>query len=306
MKAIEELIDILLMLLPFLWIYLVILLIVFIISLFFIFEKCYKKGYYALIPFFNIYEYMEICHLSWYWGFIPVVNVVVFFASPYLIGYQFGQKEYVRILGIICPVVFFPYIAFSNASYIHPKVDSLNINSVEDIDNLEKKIMIDIENEERNGLLKKENIKVNKKDNVAPQESQKEIWLNQLDSNYSNLAQDDVIVEDVVRINNDIALEQTKIYADADFVELDDFNYDLNVDSIKVVNEIEKNTIMQGKEIAIDNNDYKEIKDEEKTNEEIAFDQKEKRQLVCPKCGSSLIGATSICPGCGMDLKQTI
>lgn len=304
MNTVLKLFEILLEFIPFLWTYFVILSIVFILSLFFIFKKCYKRGYYAFIPFFNIYEYMEICHLSWYWGFIPFVNIIVFFASPYLIGYQFGQKEYIKIFGILCPILFFPYIAFSNASYIHPKIESSFINSVNDIENLEKKIMNDIRNEEQNSIVEQKTVKSNKDSNYDSSQTQKEILLNQLDNNYSKLEQEDIIIDDVININTDIKEEEVKTYANDDFIELDDFNYDLNVDSINIVNEIEKNTIMKGKETAIDNSDYKEIKDEEKTDEEIAFDQKEKRQLVCPKCGSSLIGATNICPGCGMDLKQ--
>lgn len=304
MNFVSNIVDILLKIFPIIGFYLIILSIIFFVSLFFIFKKCYIKGYYAFVPFFNIYEYMKICHLSWYWGFIPVVNIIVFFTSPYLLGYQFGQKEYVKILGIIFPILFFPYIAFSKATYIHPKIDTLNINSIEDVDRLEKKILMDIENEESfEGITENKKV-VKKKDISNLQPSHKEILLDQLDKNYCNLTNGDIIVDDIAIVAPDIKQEQNIIYKDDDFVELNDYKYDSNIDSIESLSEIEKIAIQSGTEVSIDNNDYKEIKEEQKSNEEIAFAQREKRQLVCPKCGSSLIGATNICPGCGMDLKQ--
>lgn len=302
MNIILKLFNSLANLIPILLIYLFILCIVFEVSLYFIFKKCYKKGYFAFIPFFNIYEYMDICHIHWCWGFVPIVNLVIFFVSPYLIGYQFGQKEFVKIMGMLFPIAFFPYIAFSKASYIHPKIQSLHIKNIEDIDNLERKVGLDIEIEKNNNSeISALNFESNKKKDIPKLESKKDILLDQLDKQYANL--DYAIVDDVFQTKANIKEEIPTIYADSDFVELDDFNYESKVDSMSDINVIEKNAVINGLESANDNSEYKEIKEEEKTSEEIAFEQKKKGELVCPKCGSSLIGAINICPGCGMDLK---
>ena len=51
---------------------------------------------------------------------------------------------------------------------------------------------------------------------------------------------------------------------------------------------------------------YKELEQEQKSDEKIAFNQEKQTELTCPRCGSSLIGATTTCPGCGIDIRSIL
>lgn len=108
-----------------------------IISLWKIFEKADKTGYYTLIPFYNIWLLVEIAQLKWYYVFIILSNIFLpvfsfgllsglstivalfgIFSLNYNLAKKFNKDEVLYGIGLtILPVLFYPLLAFSNSEY---------------------------------------------------------------------------------------------------------------------------------------------------------------------------------------------
>lgn len=270
-------------------------------SLFYIFPKAYINKWKALIPFVNIYEFVKLCRIDWYWGFVPVVNLIFFIVSPYLIGYEFSQKKHIKILGVLFPLWFFPYIAFSKASYIHKQLPKMNLNSIEDIDRLEKKIINANNNNQYTTIIDSTFAdNTDSKEHADTSTSNYYDALNKLEHSNDIAKLENTIVEDVYDIpviSNKTSSSESKNGNYGNFFEEADTmdNYIADIE-----NKIQNNNKVQNSDTA----EYKEIETEKLSNEELAFSNKKAQDLVCPRCGSSLIGATNHCPGCGANIKE--
>lgn len=88
-----------------------------------IFEKAGKPGWAAIIPIYNLVVMFEIVGRPVWWiilYFIPLVNVVIGFIVMYDLAKSFG-KDLGFTLGLIfLGFIFYPILAFGGAKYIGP------------------------------------------------------------------------------------------------------------------------------------------------------------------------------------------
>lgn len=94
------------------------------------FEAAGEKGYYALIPYFNIYTLFKITGKRknvWWWIFtiFPYINIFMLFLMLIELGKCFGKhKVWEEGLAALLPYVFFPMIAHQGANYRDPATDN--------------------------------------------------------------------------------------------------------------------------------------------------------------------------------------
>ena len=275
----------------------------FTISMFLIFKKTKINNYYALIPFLNLYYYVVMCELKPIVLLIPIANIFLLIMLPYQLGYEFGQNKIISLLGFFFPLLFFPYIAFSKVEYIHKNYSKLNINSLEDIDKLEKEILENEKAEEtyQNKENKKEKIKKDEKSN----------YVNNLITSIEDksMQQNDELYQD-----EDLQVKKEKVKVTDLMISpsITDLNEDENVDSNNSIDELE-NKLNDNSKIKIEDiSNYKEVKSQEEEVNVIAFgdlsskkDEKEqKHELICPYCHASMIGFHKTCPGCGRNISN--
>ena len=96
-----------------------------------IFEKAGQEGWKAIIPFYNVWVLAEIVGKPGWFGLlmiIPYVGVIISFYIYYLLAKSFG-KDVLFALGLVfLPFIFFPILAFGDAKYIGPPVESHDEN----------------------------------------------------------------------------------------------------------------------------------------------------------------------------------
>ncbi len=89
------------------------------------FEAAGQKGYYAVIPYFNIYVMLKIIKKQkkfWWWFFIifPYINVFMLFLMLIELGKCFGKfKVWEEFMAAVLPFIFFPFIV-KDAKYQDP------------------------------------------------------------------------------------------------------------------------------------------------------------------------------------------
>ena len=80
------------------------------------FEAAGQKGYYSIIPYFNIYVMLKIIRKHkkfWWWFFIvfPYVNIFMLLLMLVELGKCFGRfKVWEEFMAAILPFIFFPFI----------------------------------------------------------------------------------------------------------------------------------------------------------------------------------------------------
>jgi hypothetical protein len=91
-----------------------------IVSIWKVFVKAGRPGWASLIPFYNIYVLLEIADYPGWWFLllcIPLLNLImgpVIFIS---LAKQFGKPWPFGLGLFLLPFVFFPILAFSDATY---------------------------------------------------------------------------------------------------------------------------------------------------------------------------------------------
>jgi len=91
-----------------------------IVSMWKIFEKAGEPGWAAIIPFYNIYIILKISDKPGWWlilFFIPIVNFVIFIITILAFAGKFGKGAGYAVGMILLPIIFFPILAFGDASY---------------------------------------------------------------------------------------------------------------------------------------------------------------------------------------------
>lgn len=86
-----------------------------------IFEKAGKPGWAILIPIYNVIVMLQIVGKPLWWLimlFIPVVNVVFVILIIYNFVLKFDKPAWHTILALFLGVIYYPYIAFSDAQYV--------------------------------------------------------------------------------------------------------------------------------------------------------------------------------------------
>ena len=98
----------------------VIVMIILIVANWKIFTKAGKPGWAILIPIYNIIVMLQIVEKPVWWIvmlFIPVVNIVFAIMIIYNFVLKFGKPGWHVILALVFGVIYYPYIAFSDAKY---------------------------------------------------------------------------------------------------------------------------------------------------------------------------------------------
>ncbi|WP_207798883.1 DUF5684 domain-containing protein [Taibaiella soli] len=109
-----------------------------------IYQKAGFEGWECIIPFYNLYILTKIIGKPSWWMlliFIPIANIVFIVWMVNLLSKSFGKSEGFTVGLIFLGFVFYPILAFGDATYIGPGgysgrsiVDELNSG----LDDLEK------------------------------------------------------------------------------------------------------------------------------------------------------------------------
>lgn len=90
----------------------VIIFIIMTISMWKIFVKNNKPGWYSLIPILNIWTLFEIVDIKGWWSLIPFVNLIFMLVANYKLPIKMGKSSVIGILNIFFPFIVFPILAF--------------------------------------------------------------------------------------------------------------------------------------------------------------------------------------------------
>lgn len=93
---------------------------VLLVSQWIIFTKAGKPGWAVIIPIYNVIVLLQIVDKPLWWFFmflIPIVNIVFGIIVLYNLVLKFGQPGWHVILALFLSIFYFPYLAFSKASY---------------------------------------------------------------------------------------------------------------------------------------------------------------------------------------------
>lgn len=278
--------------LPIIGIYSIIHYLIFCIFLWFIFKKENIKCFFSIIPFVNYYYYFKICKIPFWTFFIPVINIIVIIFMTYRISYQYHFKRKLCWLSIFVPLIFLGIIAFSKRKNRDIAINTVYIKNTKDVDELENHLLKEMNNENyKDKIIPKQTVEEGKKNTDFIDNIERRIN----NDEYVYEEKDETKVVDVLKTENN----------DMEILELNDEDYVLSMDKIDNIESNVNNNFEVDKTIIKDEVEYnlKDIKDKD-----IAFGGKEevdsvskakKDELVCERCGSSLVGANGICPGCG-------
>jgi uncharacterized membrane protein YhaH (DUF805 family) len=97
-------------------------LIIFLIaSLWKVFTKAGKPGWFCLIPFFNLFVMVQIAGRPWWWFllfFVPIINMIVSIIIPFDMAKRFGKGIGFGFGLLFLSFIFYPIIAFDDSVYI--------------------------------------------------------------------------------------------------------------------------------------------------------------------------------------------
>ena len=85
-----------------------------------VFEKADEPGWVALIPIYNLWVLVRISGNPWWWFFgllIPLVNLVVLFIISLGVAKRFGQPFIYGIALFFLPFIFYMILGFSEMQY---------------------------------------------------------------------------------------------------------------------------------------------------------------------------------------------
>ena len=100
--------------------------ILYIVSLWKVFEKAGRPGWEALIPFYNIYRYIKISGSRGWMMFLLVIPIVSLIANIIInlrMAKKFGQSELFGLGISFFGIIFIPILGLGDAEYEHPAGD---------------------------------------------------------------------------------------------------------------------------------------------------------------------------------------
>ena len=123
-----------------------------------IFKTSWKKGYYSLIPMYNLLEILDIVKLSRYFFILlllPIVNILIIYVILYRISIIYKTDRLFALGLIVFPIIFLPVLNYSKSLQIKEE-------KTEDVSNE----MIGLLTEKQMKDLNKEESEDNKVDNI--------------------------------------------------------------------------------------------------------------------------------------------
>ena len=103
-------------------------LILWISSVWKIYEKSGYHGGTCLIPFKNLFIYTKIINKPWWWCVffcIPYVNIIFIILGYHFLSKRFGKNTWFTLGLIVLPFVFSPILGFGESKYTPPTPESL-------------------------------------------------------------------------------------------------------------------------------------------------------------------------------------
>ncbi len=97
-------------------------------SLWKVFTKAGQPGWASIVPIYNIIVILQIVGKPWWWiigMIIPFVNFVVFIMLAVELARVFGKGIGYAIGLILLPFVFYPMLAFGDATYRRPMMPAV-------------------------------------------------------------------------------------------------------------------------------------------------------------------------------------
>lgn len=82
-----------------------------------IFVKAGRPGWYSLIPIFNVWVLFEIAGKPGWWCLIPIFNAIMLIVIPFEIARKFGKTAGFGVGLLLLGIVFYPILAFGDAQY---------------------------------------------------------------------------------------------------------------------------------------------------------------------------------------------
>lgn len=236
-----------------------------------LFKKANEPIWKVFIPLYNFIVLFKILNKPWWIIFIPFVNTIYLMLIPYFIGNYIKANKMISILSIFIPLVLLPSLLKKEENRNIPTNGSAEVKNIllsEEIDKME------------NNLVNQNNNTVNHFEetftyNNIPEENKKEeIDTFLVDNEFKNIEDNEVTftLNDIERIADEPSFNP-------EFVN--------NSDASDVIQEVKKDAVA----VAFGGMSQESVISTAKNN-----------NLVCSRCGASLVGASSYCPGCGMQL----
>lgn len=267
-----------------------------------LFQKENINKYFALIPIYNFYLYFKMISLPFVLFFIPVLNIITLFLAPYKLAKRYDYNRLTRWIVVLLQIIYVPYICFNNKENKYITHSNVFVENNKDIDDLERKLEKEAINEEFEavGSTKKE-IK----------EHPKEKFIDDIEKNVKDSFEDEIIYEEQTPETPttekvDLMKEDIEELEEESIIQED---IPITTETIEEL-DTESNKNIKEKIVETDKQSLEDIE----TDKTIAFGGKElvdkystetkNDELKCPRCGSSLVGARGVCPGCGLELKN--
>ena len=98
-----------------------------VVSMWKVFAKAGEPGWAVLIPIYNAYVYLKIAGKPWWWlllFLIPLVNLIIMIIATLAFAKAFGKGVGFAIGMIFLGFIFYPILAFGDATYTKPAESS--------------------------------------------------------------------------------------------------------------------------------------------------------------------------------------
>ena len=98
-----------------------------VVSIWKVFAKAGEPGWAVLIPIYNAYVYLKIAGKPWWWlllFLIPLVNLIIMIIATLAFAKAFGKGVGFAIGMIFLGFIFYPILAFGDATYTKPTESS--------------------------------------------------------------------------------------------------------------------------------------------------------------------------------------
>ena len=100
-----------------------------IVSLYKIFKKNNRPGWYSIIPVLNTWTLFEIAGNKGWLCLIPFVNIIFLYISAYKLALKMGKGPGIGILTALVPIIGYPILAFSKNTTSIGEENNMNYNN---------------------------------------------------------------------------------------------------------------------------------------------------------------------------------
>lgn len=96
----------------------------FIVTMWKVFAKAGRPGWFSLIPIFNAYVLLKMASKPGWWlilFFVPIVNIFIAISAVLGLSRNFGKGGGFAVGMIFLPIIFYPILAFGDAQFSGPR-----------------------------------------------------------------------------------------------------------------------------------------------------------------------------------------